>query len=213
MKSSPVEYGYLDSAKWTPKDKEPSRGTCQTPSQKRGDWRRNANRKEKVCSLLRLWIWTQIIAMPFDLALSRICEADDPGPAHATAKLFGEQFEAIGQWATNLTTKSELTPLLAQVGECRQMFSESFEKQFYPYTSSVSQDIQGTHSHMDPFSLLVSIEPGGDIAHTQQFSDFLSLFQVGNERDESRHVSAQVQFCDRSGKERDNPFCHHAKRG
>ena len=22
-----------------------------------------------------------------------------------------------------------------------------------------------------------------------------------------------MQFCDRSGKERDNPFCHHAKRG
>ena len=49
-------------------------------------------------------------------------EADNPGPAHAAAKLFGEQFEAIGQWAVNLTRKSEmeLTPLLAQVGKCRQ---------------------------------------------------------------------------------------------
>ena len=65
--------------------------------------------------------------MPFYLALSRIGEADNPGPAHAAAKLFGEQIEAIGQWATNLTTKSEmeLTPLLAQVGESKQMFSET----------------------------------------------------------------------------------------
>ena len=55
-KSYPMEYAYLDFAKWAPKDKKPSRGACQTPSQKRGDWRRNANRKEKVCSLLRLWI-------------------------------------------------------------------------------------------------------------------------------------------------------------
>ena len=29
----------------------------------------------------------------------------------------------------------ELTPLLAQVGECRQMFSERFEKKSYPYAS------------------------------------------------------------------------------
>ena len=115
-----MEFAYLESAQWTPKDKNPSRGACQTPSQKRGDWRRNPNRKEKVCSLLRLWIWTQLIAVPFHLALSRLGEADNPGPAHATAKLFGDQFEAIGPWTTNLTSKSEveLTPLLAQVGEC-----------------------------------------------------------------------------------------------
>ena len=39
------------------------------------------------------------------------------------------------------------------------------------------------------------------------------FFQVGDECDESLHVSAQMQICDRSGKERNNPFCHHAKRG
>ena len=155
------------------------RGVCQTPSQKRSDWRRNASRKEKVCSLLSLWIWIQFIAVPFCLSLPRIGEADDPGPAHATAKLFGVQFEANGQWAANLTSKSEmdLTPLLAQVGECRQMVSESFEKESYPYTSSVRQNIQGTHSHTDSLPLPVSTEPGGDSAHTQQFSDHLSLFK------------------------------------
>ena len=92
------------------------------------------------------------------------------------------------------------------------MFSESFEKESYPCSSSVSQNIQGTHSHVDSFPLPVSTEPGGDSAHTQQFSDFLSPFQVGNECDEWRHVSAQMQFCDRSGRTR-QPFCHHAKRG
>ena len=211
MKSSPIEYAYLDSAKWTPKDKKPPRGACQTPSRKRGDWRRNASKKEKVCSLLRLWIWKQLIAVPFFLAFSRIGEADNPGPAHATAKLFGVQFEAVGQWATSLTSKSEmeLTPRFAQVGKCRQMFSESFKKESYPYTSSVSQNIRSTLSHMDSFPLPVSTEPDGD---SQQFNDYLSLFQVGDECNESRHVSAQMQFCDRSRKERDNPFCHHAKR-
>ena len=103
-----MKYAYPDSAKWTPKDKKPSRGAYQTPSQKRGDWRRNANRKEKVRSLLRLWIWIQIIAVFFYLSLSRIVEADNPGPVLATAKLFGDDFEAIGQWATNLTSKSEM---------------------------------------------------------------------------------------------------------
>ena len=197
MKSSPMEYAYLDSPKWTPKEKKPSRGACQTPSRKRGDWRRNASRKEKVSSLLRLWIWIQLIAVPFYLALSRIGEADNPRPAHATTKLFGEQFEAIGQWATNLTSKSEM--------ELTDKLSARVLRKSPTLTpQSVSQNIQGTH---------VSTEPGGDSAHTQQFSDYLSLFQVGNECDESRHVSGQMQFCDRSGKERDNPFCHHAKRG
>ena len=67
-----------------------------------------------------------LIAVSFYLALSRSGEADNPGLAHATAKLFGDQFEAIGQWTTNLTSKSEveLAPLLAQVGECRQLFGE-----------------------------------------------------------------------------------------
>ena len=67
-------------AKWTPKDKKPSRGACETPSQKRGDWQRNANKKEEVCSLLRLWIWIQIIPVFFYLSLPRIGEADNPGP-------------------------------------------------------------------------------------------------------------------------------------
>ena len=126
-------------AKWTPKNKKPSRGACQTPSRKRCDWRRNAT-------------------VPFYLARFRVGEADNPGPAHATAKLFGEQFEAIGHWSTNLTSKSEmeLTPLLAQVGECRHIFSET----------SVSQNILGTHSHMDSFPLLVSTEPDGDYTHS-----------------------------------------------
>ena len=86
------------------------------------------------------------------------------------------------------------------------MFSERFGKESYPYTSSVSQDIQGTHSHMDRFSLPVSPEVDGDFAHIQQFSDYLFLVRVGGECDESRHVSAQMQICDRSGKERNNPF-------
>ena len=135
-------------------------------AQKRGDWRRNANRKEKVCNLLRHWDWTQFFPVTFYLALFRIGEADNPGPEYATAKLFGDHFEAIGQWTTNLTSKSEveLTPFFAQVRECRQMFSECFEKESYPYTSSVSQDIQGTH--MDRFSLLVFLEPEDDLAHT-----------------------------------------------
>ena len=180
------------------------------------DWRRNANRKVKVCSLLRLCIWIQFIAVPFYLWLSRI---DNPGPAHTTAKLFVVQFEAIGQWAANLTSKSEmeLTPLLTQVGKCRQMFSESFEKESHPYTSSVTQNIQSIHSHTDSLLLPVSTEPGGDSAHTQQFSNYLSLFQAGKECDSecdgSRHVSAQMQFCDRSDKLRDNSCCYRSQRG
>ena len=71
----------------------------------------------------------------------------------------------------------------------------------------------GGHSHFDRFSLLLSLDPESDVAHTQQFSDYLSLSQVGDECDESRRVSAQMQICDKSGKERNNPFCHHAKKG
>ena len=168
MKSSPMEICIPGFSKITPKDKKPSRGACRTPSQKRDDWRRNASKKGKVCSLLRLSIWIQLIAVPFFLSLSRIGEADNPGPAHATAKLFGEQIEAIGQWATNFTSKSdmELTPLLAQVGKCRQMFSDRVL-----YRSVRTS--KGTHSHMDSFLLPVS----SDSARTQQFSNCLSFFK------------------------------------
>ena len=57
------------------------------------------------------------------------------------------------------------------------MFSDSFEKESCPDTSSVSQNIQGTHSQMDSFTLPVFTEAGGHSARTPQFSDYLSLFK------------------------------------
>ena len=45
-----------------------------------------------------------------------------------------------------------------------------------PTRQSVSQDIHSTHSHLDRYSLLVSPERDGDLAYTQQFCDYLSLF-------------------------------------
>ena len=46
-------YAYPDSAKWTPRAKKPSRGACQTPSQKRGDWRKmqTGRRRFVACSV------------------------------------------------------------------------------------------------------------------------------------------------------------------
>ena len=64
MKSSPLASAYLDSAKWTSRVKKPSRGACQTRSQKRDDWRRNANQRVKGCVLLRLWFYTQLTPEP-----------------------------------------------------------------------------------------------------------------------------------------------------
>ena len=46
------------------------RSLLHTRSQKIDDSRRNANKKEKCCNLLRLWFWVRIIAVPFYLALS-----------------------------------------------------------------------------------------------------------------------------------------------
>ena len=93
------------------------------------------------------------------------------------------------------------------------MFSERFGKDSKPYTSSVSQDIHGTHSHLDRYSLLVSPERDGDLAHTQQFCDYLTLFQEGEQSGGGQHVLSNLHFRVMEGKERSNPFCHHATRG
>ena len=65
-----------------------------------------------------------------DLKLSRVGETENPGLVCATAKLFGAKYDAIVQWAQNLSSKSEveLEPLFAQVGERRQMFSRTFRE-------------------------------------------------------------------------------------
>ena len=206
---------YLDSAAWTSKAKKPSRGVCRTQPQKRDVWRRNASKKRMSYSLLCLWRWIRFIAVPFYLTLSRVGEAENAGLVCATAKLFGAKYDAIGQWAQNLSSKSEaeLEPLFAQVGECRQMFSERFGKDCKPYTSSVSQDIHSTHSHLDRFSLPVSPERDGDLAHTQQFCDYLSLFQEDEQSGRGQNVLSNLHFRGMEGKERSNPFCHHATRG
>ena len=174
------------------KAKKPSRGVCRTQPQKRDVWRRNASKKRMSYSLICLWFWIRFIAVPFYLTLSRVGEAENPGPVCATAKLFGAKYDAIGLWAQNLSNRSEveLEPLFAQVGECRQMFSERFGKDSKLYTSSVSQDIHSTHSHLDRSSLPVPTERNEDLAHTQQFCDYLSLFFKKVSR-----VAVVIMFC------------------
>ena len=169
---------YLDTAAWISKAKKPSRGVCRTQPQKRDVWQRNASKKRMSYNLIYLWFWIRFTAVPFYLTLSRIGEAENPSPVCATAKLFGAKYDAVGQWAQNFSNGSEveLEPLFAQVGECRQMFSERFGKDSKLYTSSVSQDIHCTHSHLDRSSLSVSPERDGDLAHTQQICDSLSFF-------------------------------------
>ena len=166
-------------------------------------------------NLICLWFWIRFIAVPLYLTLSRVGEAENPGPVCATAKLFGAKYHAIGQWAQNLSNRSEveLEPLLAQVGECRQMFSERFGKDSKLYTSSVSQDIHCTHSHLDRSSLPVSPERDGDLGHTQQFCDYLSLFQEGEQSGSGQHVLSNLHFRGVEGQERSNPFCHCTARG
>ena len=107
----------------------------------------------------------------------------------------------------------ELEPLFAQVGECRQMFSERFGKDSKLYTSSVSQDIHCTHSHLDRSSLSFSTERDGDLAHTQQFCDYLSLLQEGEQSGSGQDVLSNLHFRGMEGQERSSPFCHRTARG
>ena len=75
--------------------------------------------------------------------------------------------------------------VISQMRNKERQHNESFEKESYPYTSSVSQDIQGTHSHMDRFSL--SLCPPS---------------QVGEQCDGSRYVSARSHLRGMDGKSR-----------
>ena len=56
--------------------------------------------------------------------------------------------------------------VISQFRNKKRQHNERFEKEPYPCTSSVSQDIQSTHSHMERFSQPVSSESEGDLAHT-----------------------------------------------
>ena len=90
---------HLDSAAWISKAKKPSRGVCRTQPQKRDVWQRSARKKKMSYNLLCLWFWIRFIAVPSYLSLSRVGEAENPGPVCATVKLFGAKYDAIGQWA------------------------------------------------------------------------------------------------------------------
>ena len=206
---------HLVSAAWTSKAKKPSRGVCRTQPQKRDVWQRSASKKKMSKNLICLWFWIRFIAVPFDLSLSRVGGTENPGPVCVTAKLFGAKYDAIRKRAQNLSSKSvvELEPLFAQVGECRQLFSERFRKDSKPYTSSVRQDIHSTHSHPDRSSMLALPVHVGDPAHTQQFCDYLSLFQEGEQSGSDQHVLSNLHFRRMEGQERSNPFCHRTTRG
>ena len=70
----------------------------------------------------------------------------------ATAKLHDTQFDEIGQWVATLTNKNvkKLTPLFAQVGVCRHLFGEKFEKEsFLPVHRSVRTSMTPTDNDSD----------------------------------------------------------------
>ena len=66
--------------------------------------------------------------------------------------------------------------VISQFRNKKRQHNEGFEKEPYPYTSSVSQDIQSTHSRMERFS--------------QQFITCASPSQVGEHCDRRRYVSS-----------------------
>ena len=200
---------YLDSAAWISKAKDPSRGVCRMQPQKRKVWQRSASKKKMSYNLLCQWFWIRLIAVPFYLSLSRVGEAENPGPVCATAKLFGARYDATGQWSSEFVQQER-----SGIGTTIQLFSERFGKDSKPYTSLVSQDIHSsTHSHPDRSSMLALPVHVGDPAYTQQFCDYLSLFQEGEQSGSGQHVLSNLHFRGMEGKERSNPFCHRTIRG
>ena len=90
--------------------------------------------------------------------------------------------------------------VISQFRNKKRQHNESVETVPYPCTSSVNQDIQSTHSHMERLSQTVSSETEGDLAHTQQSITCASPSQVGEECVRSRYVSAQSHFRGMDGK-------------
>ena len=90
--------------------------------------------------------------------------------------------------------------VISQFRNKKSQHNESFETD--PCSSSVNQDIQSTHSHMERLSQPVSSETEGDLAHTQQSITCAPLSQVGKHCDRSRYVSAQSHFRGMEGKSR-----------
>ena len=87
--------------------------------------------------------------------------------------------------------------VISQVRNKKRPHNESFEKEPHPYTSSVSQDIPSTHSHMERLSQPVSSETEGDLANTQQSITCASPSQVGEQCHRSRCVlgAAASSWC------------------
>ena len=86
------------------------------------------------------------------------------------------------------------------------MFSERFEKESNLYSSSVSQDIHGTHRDTVRFSLPASFEPAFRLSHTQQNCDWLSLFHDGEQNSRVWCGQPQLELCDMGGREWSNPL-------
>ena len=187
----------LARAAWTSRARNPSREACETRTPNRDVWQIIVNNEEG-SSLLRPWFWTVFTAGFFSF---RIGEAENPGLVCPTAELYDAQFDEIGQWAANLTNKSEceLAPLFAQVGACRRTFSEHFEKKSYPHRSSVSQDIHDTHRHVSP------LEPAVRLPHTHPNCDYLLLFHDDGHNGNVVCSQPQTKLRDLCGEEKGNP--------
>ena len=80
----------------------------------------------------------------------------------------------------------------------------AYGKSVFP---SVSLDMQGTDTHMDRLSQLVSPEPEGDFAHTEQFITCVSPSQVGEQCDGSRMFRRQSHLRGMGGKSRKLGSC------
>ena len=163
--------------------------------------RHNTGLKCKACNVYRadrqFIFWNRTPCVPRPCAADVISQIRNKKRQHNAytddSACCKSVFPSAGSCATSAPTRRHETSDVESGQGAASLISNTFWPKLEATVTGIDPPC------LFPLSLKVTL-------HTQQFCVCTSPSQVGEQCDGSRYVSAQMQICDRSGKERNNPF-------
>ena len=164
-------------------------------------------------NLLCLWYWIGFIAVPFYLTLPELAK-------RRIQVLFAQQRSCLAPNMTQLANGLRICPArakwnwnhcshkLVNAGKCLLNASEKIPSPTRHRSVRTSTAPTVTWTVIPCLFLLYVVET----LYTLR-CDYLSLFQEGEWSGGGQHVLSNLHFRVMEGKDRSNPFCHHATRG
>ena len=206
-----LEKKYAASTACQLKTEEAVRRSLSNAQNERRRLTKKRKQNEKVSNQLQLWFWSYLVGRSY-LALSRVGEADNPGPVCARTELCVAHFGRNGHGTDNFDLERSGTGATVRASWCMwtRCLADVLSNNPFPtaHHRPVRTSTPPTSTATATLRLLPLILQF--VSHTEL--GIPSLFQDGERRSSGWGRRPQLKLQDMSGREQNILFCHRTKR-